>query len=427
MTLNWMQPARVWSVLLASLAAACLVSCGESTSGETGEITEITEGSETVRIVTLAPALTQMLIDLNLDDLLVGVAENDRIAPPDITVAGTFTQPDAESILTLKPTHVLMMVGKDGVPADLRELGIANGFDVISYSYPNSVKDVADIIFNFGELLPIRKPAEGEDAELPTPSLGRVFGIVPEAGSVRYTMEKRLAGLGQIVDDADVERPRVLMVIAAKPVMASGTGTVLHELLYFAGGVNAANVEYKTENSADTAPEFTKEGLLEIRPDVVFYFDPGGDAIENMANPRLIDFRGLEDIPALENKRVYVIDDPNAMLPSTSMPAVCAQMIKLLHPQLAGEVDKFMATPIELQDIADYRARQIIDEPQTETDDEAIHGDATNDEADAGDESGGDAVESSTGDGGSSDPMSPAAPDAGDDATFENRDDSSSS
>ena len=46
-----------------------------------------------MRLVTLAPALTQMVIDLDEANALVGIAENDMVAPPGLPVVGNFAYP----------------------------------------------------------------------------------------------------------------------------------------------------------------------------------------------------------------------------------------------------------------------------------------------------------------------------------------------
>jgi ABC-type Fe3+-hydroxamate transport system substrate-binding protein len=51
------------------------------------------------------------------------------------------------------------------------------------------------------------------------------------------------------------------------------------------------------------------------------------------------------DIPAVVNRRVVRLDDPLAMLPSTSMPRVAMKMARLLHPQLADQIDTLANQP----------------------------------------------------------------------------------
>jgi len=358
----------IWSMMLVGL-----VGCDPSSEGANGDGEEILQQpKEEIRVVTLAPALTQMLIDLGLEETIVGVSENDAIASPDVPVCGTFTQPNAEKLIELKPTYVLMMVGKDGVPEDLEQLGAANDFYVVSYPYPTSVNDVENIVFDIGA-------AAGQPTANAVPSLGSVFGMARQAARLRLEMATRLAGIQSIITESGAKRPRVLMVINTKPIMASGEGTVLNELLYFAGGVNAAESDNKTEDSSTTAPVYTKEGLAELRPEVILFLEPGGSEIEHSGDVRLLEFKDLEEVPAIENKRTYVID----------LPQIAAAMAKVIHPNLAPQIDKFMATEMELKTIEDRRlddAREDVERMRDEA--------GSGDETDKGDEATGDPLES---------------------------------
>jgi hypothetical protein len=40
---------------------------------------------------------------------------------------------------------------------------------------------------------------------------------------------------------------------------------------------------------------------------------------------------------------VYVINDPLVLLPSSSIGRICAAMAKVIHPDLAGEIDRALA------------------------------------------------------------------------------------
>ena len=258
--------------------------------------------SATLRIVSLAPAITQMVVDLGLASQLVGVAQYDDAAPKGLPVVGIYTEIDTEKLLSVAPTHVLMMVGKDGPPARLTELASAGRFELVVYPYPYRLAQVLDIFTD------------------PDQGVGAVLGQPQQARTLGDTMKKALQSFQS--QAATRPHPRVLMVIGLSPVMASGHGTVLDEMLTYVGGVNAA------ASTQITAPTFDREALIGLGPDVILLLKPGAPPLtEN--DPRLADFAGLP-IPAVRAGRIVLLNDPLALLPSTHMVRIMQQMRQAL-------------------------------------------------------------------------------------------------
>ncbi len=301
--------------LLAVLVGA-LVACDDHPARRLGH-------ADGPRIVTLAPALTQMLVDLGLEDRIVGVAEHDAAAPEGTPVAGTFIRPDTERLAALAPTHVLTQAGKEGVPAHLRTLRDRLGFRLVSYPHVTRLDQITEIL--------VDKP--GETAADAPPPLGVLFDRRAEARRVEQRLRRTLEAIRRATESAD--RPRVLMLLATEPVMASGRGVVHDELLDYAGGVNAI------EQTAVTAPTFDREGLIALRPDVILLLLPGAPPLRE-GDARLDVFADLP-IPAVEHDRVALINDPKVLLPSTSLDRIAVRMARAIHPELAPRIDRAVA------------------------------------------------------------------------------------
>ncbi|MCE9590815.1 MAG: ABC transporter substrate-binding protein [Planctomycetes bacterium] len=291
-----------------------------------------------LRIVSLAPALTQMVVDLGLGANIVGVAQNDAAAPAkNLPIVGNYQDLDTEALLKLQPTHVLVMTGAEGVPERLQHLATASHFAVAAYKSPLSITEVGQIIFDEREIGVVGDPKDKPHV----PSLSAVLGIPQRASiKVKLDMLRRLADIEHAI--AGEAKPNVLIAIGVKPVMASGPGTVHDEVLTsFAGGTNAAG-EAKVG-----APTYDRESLIALAPDVVLLVMPGAPALKPIAeDERLVDFRGLK-IPAVTNNRIVLINDPLALLPSTSLPRVTAAMAKAAHPDRAKAIDKALNSPLE--------------------------------------------------------------------------------
>lgn len=280
-----------------------------------------------MRVVSLAPAITQIMVDMQLEKLLVGVAENDLAAPKGLPVVGNFQDINSEAMLKARPTHVLMMTGKSGPPPRLSELSASQKFELVTYPSPESVSEVGNVIFNEEERM-------DHPAHPPLPSLGTVLEDALAAQRVKYKM---LIQLGQIAAaTATLPKPRVLMVIGTGPFMACGPKTVHDELLRMIGADNAA------KDAKVGAPTFDKEKLLQTAPEVIVLVLGGAPPLEPIdQDPRLAELRGL-DIPAVRNNRIHLINDPAAMLPSSTLARVAALLAKAVHPEAAAQIDQAM-------------------------------------------------------------------------------------
>lgn len=253
-----------------------------------------------LRIVTFAPALTQMLIDLEMGDTIVGVSEFDEARHAGRPNVGSYIDPNTERLLSLRPTHVLLMATQTGVPPRLKELADRGRFTLKAYPYPNDAIAVGDVLVGLG-------------AEL---------GQLDQAAGLRDRMTDRLNQIKE--ETVKFDRPRVLLVFGTGPVWASGPGTVNDALL------EAINADNAAGDAATTAVTYDREALLRDAPDVILLLLPGGHPLSEN-DPRLADFAGLP-IPAVTNHRIHLIADPLVLLPATHLPRIADQMASAIHP-----------------------------------------------------------------------------------------------
>ncbi len=286
--------ARRLTIGFLALAALVTTACGRSQPPAGADSSD-----KGPRIVSLTPAITQMIVDLGLGDRLVGIAQYDAAAPEGPPVVGIYTEVDTEKLLSVNPTHVLLMTGKDGPPAALTEMADAGRFTLAWYPYTNTAADVAEVLAD----------------------VGAVLGRPDEADALRDRMINDLKAVADRTEG--LNKPRVLMVFALSPVMASGGGTVLDAMLTRAGGVNAAAA------SATTAPTYDREALIALQPDVILLLKPGDPPLREH-DERLAGFDGLP-IPAVEHGRIVLLNDPLVLLPSTNLPRVAEQMRQAIH------------------------------------------------------------------------------------------------
>ncbi len=262
-------------------------------------------GDDSLRIVSLSPAITQVLIELDLGHAVVAVGEGDDVAPADTPSLGRYVDLDLERLTTLRPTHVLAMTGKAGLPPRVTELAGQGGFALSDLAYPDDVDAAVRLVADVGR------------------AVGR-----PERGRLlAETVRRQLDDIAALTAQRD--RPRVLVVFQTDPVTASGPGTVNDALLHIAGGLNAA------ADATVSAPIYDREALLALAPELVIVMQPGKPPLTGMDDPRLGTLRGL-GIPAVEHGRVALLNDPAVLLPGPSMATTAASLAVALHPDDAA-------------------------------------------------------------------------------------------
>lgn len=282
--------------------------------------------SQSPRIVSLAPAISQMLVDLHMDADIVGKAEYDTSAPAKIRVVGNFQDINVEALLATKPTMVLMMTGASGVPKVLTDLAEKKRFTLYAYRYPDTIDETLDILHD---------PDADQYKAASQPDLATVLGDPAAAIRLRRTIDLQLQALRDVVQD--LPKPKVLAAFSTAPVMASGAKTVNDELIQIAGAINAAGT------AKVMAPSYDREKLTALAPDIVLLLSPGAPALGPIeSDARLESLRGV-NIPAVANKRVVLLNDPLILLPSTNLARAAADFAKAIHPDKTRQIDDAMA------------------------------------------------------------------------------------
>ncbi|MEO0475891.1 MAG: ABC transporter substrate-binding protein [Planctomycetota bacterium] len=293
--------------------ALCLQLGCDQQAGQSGDASAFNDGDNGPTIVSLTPAITQMLLDMGKRDQIVGIAEYDN---PDLElpVCGSYNNPVLARIIELGPDLVLTQssTGRlEDAHEGLRDYAEKDVFELKVIPYSRSLADVHRALID---------PASG---------LGVAVDDLEAAQRARDLMQLRIERISAIVTGA--ERPRVLMLINPTTLGAIGTGVTHDELLRLAGGANAlahVNTGYLTLDRA----------MLQqtIRPEVVLILEPRGSELTD-SDPRLRPFEGLA-IPVNTSRRFAVIRHPQAMLPSTALPEVMKEIALALHPDKAEAI-----------------------------------------------------------------------------------------
>jgi iron complex transport system substrate-binding protein len=197
--------------------------------------------AEPVRVVSLAPSLTEIICAIGATNSLVGRSSACKYPPAvtNVAVAGDFGIPALEAIALGRPDLVVTvdLAEKNSIRA-LERLGIRH------VSIPcRSLDDIPTAIRALGNLLRREETA----------------------GQLAGEFEQRLATLRT---QAPTQRRRVFIEVWSDPLVTAGRRSFLNDLLTLAGGDNIA---------ADVERDFyqiSPEAVLARAPEVVIVLNP---------------------------------------------------------------------------------------------------------------------------------------------------------
>jgi iron complex transport system substrate-binding protein len=256
---------------------------------------DVTVETEPMRIVSLAPANTEIVYALGLFDRLVGVTTYDDYPAEvvDLPKVGDFVTPNLEAIAAAEPDIVLATTG---VQADAIEQLEALGAIVVAVDPQDLEGLLADI-----ELV------------------GDVLGAPDEAVAL---VEQMRSDIARITETVSTEEPTPCFIeIAQDPLFTAGTGTLLDDLIQTAGGQNVV-----------TEPGYVGYSLEQlVIDDPQVYLATLG----SMSDPSaLADRPGYDGLSAVKSGRVAVLEDNLVSRPGPRIVQGIGQIAAALHPDL---------------------------------------------------------------------------------------------
>jgi iron complex transport system substrate-binding protein len=255
------------------------------------------------RIVSLVPAVTEMLFAIGAGPQVVAVSTYDQ-DPPEVRAlprVGALLDPDVERILSIRPDLVITY----GSQTDLQQqLGRAS---IAFFDYRHA--GLADITTTMRRL-------------------GAVTGHAEQAEAEADRLEQRIQAIR--TKAASLSKPRTLLVFgrelgALRNIYASGGRGFLHDMLEAAGGVNVfadvarESVQATTELILARAPEV----ILEVRSADILTADEAAREAASWAP--------LASVPAVRGKRVVVLTGRGLTVPGPRVADVVQRMADALR------------------------------------------------------------------------------------------------
>jgi iron complex transport system substrate-binding protein len=255
------------------------------------------------RIVSLIPAVTEMLFAIGAGPRVVAVSSFDHYPPEVATLqkVGALLDPDVERILALRPDLVVVY----GTQTDLRtQLGRAA---VPTYVYTHG--GLADIATTLKRV-------------------GARVGRGPDADALVQQIEGRIGFLKSRV--ASRPKPKTLIVfgresLALRGIYASGGMGFIHEMVTAAGGLNIfADVKRESVQA-------TTELILARRPDVILELRGNPLTADELAREKAV-WGTLRSVPAVRTGRVVILADDRTVTPGPRIADGIEVIARALHP-----------------------------------------------------------------------------------------------
>ena len=285
-------------VLVAGSAAALLLLLGPAIPSQ--------QSHGNLRIVSLAPSVTEILFALDMGDHIAGVTDQCNYPPAARAIqrVSGYGAPNVESLLALGPDLVIACgLEKPEVAEALRRAGI-RVVDVQETGPIASFPELFTVICRIGE-------ATGREAE----AQRLVASMQAELDAVAARISR--------IDDT--RRPHVFVEIEEGPLMTAGAGSFIDDLVRRAGGRNVAH------EITSAYPRIDPEKVIAWNPDVILvaHSDRPGEAAE-----RLKRHIGWSNVEAVRDRRV--IDDIDADLlfrPGPRLVEGVKALAERLHPK----------------------------------------------------------------------------------------------
>jgi iron complex transport system substrate-binding protein len=299
---------------------AILAACGGRQAGEQARpqrsaspaaAAAPSRGSETAprkipqRIISLVPAVTEMLYAIGAGPRMAGVSSFDTY-PPEVNAlpkVGGLIDPDLERIISLKPDLVVISETQAELGTQLASAGIT------TFAYA------------LGDLKNVSRTIR---------VLGAATGLEREASLVTTTIESRLEAVHERVKDKP--RVRTLLVFGRQPgslreIYVSGGTGFLHDLVEVAGGENVfAGVKRESVQA-------TTEAILSAAPDVIVELRYGRPLAAGELDRERESWNALSAVPAVRTHRIFLLVGDELVVPGARVADTAERLARVLHPE----------------------------------------------------------------------------------------------
>ena len=301
--MSTMKPTALRAFIVAVVSSCVIVLTPSARDSATTHAASQQPAAST-RIISLVPAVSEMLFAIGAGPQVVAVSSFDDYPPEVLKLprVGALLDPDLERILSLRPDLVIVYESQVDLRRQLERASIT------MFVYKHAA--LADITVTIRQL---------------GARVGRDEGATAATGLI----DAKLAEIRTKV--AGRPRPKTLLVfgrdaLALRGIYASGGFGFLHDMLTAAGGDNVfADVKQQSVQA-------TSELILSRRPDVILELRSGSLPVEARRKEIAV-WQALTSIPAVRTGRIDIITDPRTVVPGPRVAEGTELIARTLHPE----------------------------------------------------------------------------------------------
>ncbi len=303
-------------VMIATLLTACKQQPIQT--AQTSETPDVSEGPLTIvdpagneitipedinTIISMAPSITEVLVELGFGDKIIAIDKNshDRAGLPEEIPQIDMMAPDVEQLIALKPDLIfastITMSGGSDPLVQLKDVGI-------SIAYIPSANSIEQI---YNDLMFISK----------------VLKVEEKGQALVDNMKEKISEIKNIGDSITTKKSVYFEISAAPYLYSFGKGVFLNEMIELIGATNVLGNEQSWISVSE-------EAVIAANPDVIItnvnYIENPIDEIKSRA--------GWENINAIKNNEVYYVDNMASSLPNHNIIKALEEMAKAIYPDI---------------------------------------------------------------------------------------------
>ncbi|CEP43021.1 ABC transporter substrate-binding protein [Paraclostridium sordellii] len=254
------------------------------------------------RIVSTAPSNTEILVELGLADKLVAVDKYSADIPglPKNIKLIDFSNPDPEAIVSLNPDMIIASGhNKTGKSEDPFKVVKDAGISVAYIPSSDSIKGIYDDIMFISD----------------------ITGTQDKGKKIVDNMKAQVAEVEKIGKSIKGKKKVYFEIGPAPNLYSFGNKTFLNEMIELVGGENI----FKDQDGWISP---SAESTIEKNPDVIITnvnYVP--DAVKEIKNRE-----GWQNIAAIKNGQVYLVDANTTSRPSQNITKALNQMAEYINP-----------------------------------------------------------------------------------------------
>jgi iron complex transport system substrate-binding protein len=253
-----------------------------------------------VRVASLVPAATDLILSMGAGDHLVAVSNYDRnrTGAKGLPAVGDYLSTDWEQLAVLRPGVMIVAIAPDRMSAGLKQRAGELGIRLVNAKI-DRLKDLFAAI----------------------DTLGQAIGEPAKAAALDKKLHAQLNAVRQSV--AGQPPVKTLIVMDENATSTVGRDNFVNDLLEIAGGENALAA------GQGAYPTIDREMLMSLRPDAVLQLMPEAPA-QVLATARGV-WKTMPQLPAVQQNRICVLSDWYVLLPGGHVGELAEAFARCLH------------------------------------------------------------------------------------------------